>query len=209
MAIILSTKGLEFESIIAYPDLLVEKGSINFISGPSGCGKSTLLRLFNATYTPSCGNIFFNGTNIDNLEAVSLRRKILLAGQAIYLFRGSIEDNFRIYHAYNESAMPPESELKEYMNICCLDLSLNSPCDVMSGGEKQRVFLAVALSLHPEILLLDEPTSALDMTSAYHVIKNIIDCCRQNFTTLIVVSHDKGLQDRYAEAVIELEENRK
>lgn len=208
MSIILSSEKLEFKSMIAYPDLSVERGSVTFISGPSGCGKSTLLRLLNATYTPSRGSIYFNGMDMEDFEAVSLRRKIILAGQNAYLFKGSIEENFRIFHEYNESLMTAGAAMKEYLKRCCLDFDLNASCDVMSGGEKQRVFLAIALSLHPEVLLLDEPTSALDINSADQVMRNIIDWCRQNDTTLILVSHDKGLQDRYAEAVIRLEGSR-
>ena len=199
MSIILSSKELEFQSMIAYPDLSVERGSVTFISGPSGCGKSTLLRLLNATYTPSHGNIYFNGTNFDEFETVL---------QAVYLFKGSIEENFRIFHEYNESSMTTGTGMKEYLKICCLNFDLNASCDVMSGGEKQRVFLAIALSLHTEVLLLDEPTSALDINLADQVMKNIIDWCRENDTTLILVSHDKGLQDRHAEAVIRLEGSR-
>lgn len=209
MVITLSTKDLTFNSIITYPDVSIEKGSVTFISGPSGCGKSTLLRLFNVTYTPSHGSIFFDGINMEELEAVSLRRKIVLAGQLVYLFKGSIDDNFRIFHEYHESILPSESELNEYLKICCLEIPLRASCDVMSGGEKQRIFLAIALSLNPQILLLDEPTSALDRNLADHVIKNIIDWCKHKYVTLVMVSHDRGLQDKYAETIIELEENRK
>lgn len=206
MSALLSTKSLVFNEMISYPDINIERGNILFLSGASGCGKSTLFRLLNATHSPSSGSIFYNGEDIAALDTIALRRKIILAGQAYYLFKGTIEENFRIFHRYNESEMPEKSALEEYLKMCCVDFASDAPCDTMSGGEKQRVFLSAALSMKPEVLLLDEPTSALDAKTANQVMENILAFCKQNRTTLLVISHDKALQDKYAETVIELTE---
>jgi putative ABC transport system ATP-binding protein len=205
MEIIISTKDLEFQSFIKYPDLAIRKGDIVFISGPSGCGKSTLLRLFNATHSPSQGYVYFKEDDISLTDTISLRRNIILAGQNVYLFNGTILDNFQIYHQYSESTLPSEEELLNYLRLCSIPFPLATLCDKMSGGEKQRVFLSIALSLRPKVLMLDEPTSALDEHTANIVMANIIGFCKENHITLLVVSHDKLLQEKYAQTVIRLE----
>jgi putative ABC transport system ATP-binding protein len=205
MEIIISTKDLEFQSFIKYPDLAIQKGDIVFISGPSGCGKSTLLRLFNATHSPSQGYVYFKEDDISLTDTISLRRNIILAGQNVYLFNGTILDNFQIYHQYSESTLPSEEELLNYLRLCSIPFPLATLCDKMSGGEKQRVFLSIALSLRPKVLMLDEPTSALDEHTANIVMANIIGFCKENHITLLVVSHDKLLQEKYAQTVIRLE----
>lgn len=75
----------------------------------------------------------------------------------------------------------------------------------MSGGEKQRLYLAIFLSFRPEVLMLDEPTSALDETTARRVMGNILDYCRKEKITVIAVSHDKALTEKFAENILALE----
>ena len=77
-------------------------------------------------------------------------------------------------------------------------------CNVMSGGERQRVFIAINLSYQPKVLMMDEPTSALDDKNADTLIKNIKSYCKANKISLIIVSHDKTIADRYADNIINL-----
>lgn len=205
MNVILSTKNLSFLNKIQYCDMEVVQGSIVFVCGPSGCGKSSLFRLLNATNPSEEDQIFFHGQDICHLDKVKLRRKILLTGQSPYLFRGSIADNFSIYHEYQDSVPPGAKDMEECLQICCADFQLPATCDTMSGGERQRVFLAVALSLRPEVLLLDEPTSALDSALSFRILEQIIAHCRKNGITLLVISHDGLLREKYAEKTVELE----
>lgn len=202
MSSIISTRGLEFNSMIKYPDIDIAAEETVFISGPSGCGKSTLLKLFNNTYTPSAGRILFKGTDINEYNAVGLRKKILLAGQNPYLFKGSIRDNFREFYECINTAAPPN--IDEYLKMCCVEFSSDELCDSMSGGERQRVFLSIALSMRPSVFMLDEPTSALDAALSGQVIGNIISHCRREQITLIIVSHDGRLKEQYADRVIDL-----
>ena len=69
----------------------------------------------------------------------------------------------------------------------------------MSGGERQRVYIGIFLSFNPKVLMLDEPTSALDDENSEIVIKNVLDYCKDQGITVIVVSHDKQLTDKFAE----------
>lgn len=203
---IISTRDLVFMDKISYPDIDIKDGSVTFVHGPSGAGKSTLLKIFNGTVTPKTGEVFFMGENIGTMDKILLRRNIILAEQVPYLFQDTILGNFVEFHKYHESKCPDKEEIKKYLDICFGDFDLSADCNKLSGGERQRVFLAIALSLKAKVLLLDEPTSALNTDLAFKVVGKIIDYCKSSGITLVVVSHDESLKDRFGESVVEVGE---
>lgn len=203
MPIILSAENVVFQGRIHYPSIEIEQGKATFLQGPSGCGKSTLLHLFNATLPLTQGKIEYKQQDISQLDKIQLRREILLASQQLYLFPGTILENFQQYHQYRDSTLPPTADLEHYLNLCCVPFSLDHAIDKLSGGEKQRVFLAIALSLQPTILMLDEPTSALDEKTANQIMQNLKRACLPQ-STLIVISHDQALTQHYADQIIYL-----
>lgn len=198
-------EGLCAFSTIKYPPFSIPEAKTVFLNGPSGCGKSTLLKLLNGIISPTTGQIFLNNQNIATLDPITLRRRVILAEQAVYLFRGTIADNFQRFHQYRETTPPDDKTCQKLMDICCLPFKLDESCNEMSGGERQRVFLALSLSMDPEVLLLDEPTSAMDNSLADKVMKNLIQYCRSCQITLIIVSHDLELSKAYADKIISLE----
>ncbi|MCL2036988.1 MAG: energy-coupling factor ABC transporter ATP-binding protein [Oscillospiraceae bacterium] len=197
-------ENVDFKNIITYPRIEIQQNALTFICGESGSGKSTLLKLLNGVISPSDGIITYSGKNLDEYTPVMLRREVLLCGQSAFLFEGSIWDNFNKYRDYRE--LPPLSpeEARKYLKICAADFSLESPCDTMSGGERQRVFIAICLSFCPKVLLLDEPTSALDDTTANTLMSNVKEFCKRENITLIVISHSKTLAATYADYIITL-----
>ncbi|MCL2077962.1 MAG: ABC transporter ATP-binding protein [Oscillospiraceae bacterium] len=199
-----SLKDVNFKDIIRYPALKIPADGVTFICGESGCGKSTLLKLLNGVVSAECGEILYSGKSIEDYEPTALRRDVLLCGQSAYLFGGNIGENFAEYYKYRE--LPPISseEINTYLKICAAEFSLDAPCSVMSGGESQRVFISICLSLRPKVLLLDEPTSALDETTANIMMTNIKAFCREEKITLIVVSHNKALTEAFADYTIQL-----
>lgn len=201
----LETRELSAFSAISYLDMSISPGETVFLSGPSGCGKSTLLRLFNGMLTPSSGQILLDGEEISSIPPISLRRRVTLAGQSVYLRQGSILENYSFFYQFRQAPSPALHEIKQYLELCAVPFSLDASCDTMSGGERQRVFLSVALSMKPEVLLLDEPTSALDRAVSDTVFGNVKQHCRNLGMTLIVVSHDPGLRDAFADRIIHLE----
>lgn len=201
----ISTRGLCFRDMLCYPDIDITRGSVTFLAGESGSGKTTLLRLLNATLTPSSGSVLFDGQDICEMDKIALRRRLILAGQMPYLFRGSVADNFLAYHEIHETPAPTVQEMREYLEVCGIGVDEGASCDVMSGGERQRVFLAIALSMLPEALLLDEPTSAMNHELSHRVLENIINFATEKKITLLIVSHDVSLRERFAQCVVELE----
>ncbi|MCL2847164.1 MAG: ABC transporter ATP-binding protein [Firmicutes bacterium] len=202
-------KKVNFIDLISYPDLTIEKRKASFIIGESGTGKSTLLKLLNGTVSATSGEIFYNGENIENLDPVELRREVLLAGQNAYLFDRTIEENFDTFYKYRD-LLPLENEKKtQYLKTLCVPFELDAQCSILSGGEKQRVFIAICLSFNPKVLLLDEPTSALDDATAHNVIKSVKEYCKKNDITLIIVSHSKEIIETHADVIIKLTANKK
>ncbi|MDO5689469.1 MAG: ABC transporter ATP-binding protein [Tissierellia bacterium] len=186
---ILETKGLEFLNRISYPDLCVERGESLLITGLSGSGKSSLLRMINATIAPSSGCIYFHGEDVQESDTIRLRRRILLAGQTPYLFAGTIDENFKEYFHRIERMPPSQERMRECMAICQAPFEGSADTSNFSGGEKQRVFLSILLSMEPEVLLLDEPTSALDDETSRKLLSNLFQYGQANEMTILIVSH--------------------
>lgn len=201
-SLILETKDLSFNGIINYKDIQIIKGKVNFIVGKSGSGKSTLLRLFNGTLSPSYGKIIYSGNDIDEMDMIDLRQEILLISQSVYLFDKSIKENFEQFYDYRDIMPPSEEEMKYFLDLCNVPFSLDKNCTIMSGGERQRIYIAIFLSFKPKILMLDEPTSALDKQTSNVVMENIISYCKENEITVIIVSHDGNITGKFADNVI-------
>ena len=198
MSNIFTTSNLSINGI-HYRDLQFIEYKITFLTGPSGAGKSTLLKLFNGMLSPSSGEVYYLNSNIAKLDTISLRREVSLVSQELFLFDLSIEYNFREFYSYRGLPSPTSETIEKFLKLCCLDFPLNYNCSKMSGGEKQRVYISIFLSLMPKVLLLDEPTSALDSQNSHNIFENIFCFCKENKISVIVVSHDKVLADRFSE----------
>ncbi|EXF27261.1 glutamine ABC transporter ATP-binding protein [Finegoldia magna ALB8] len=198
---------LRFENvkfIKEYDDFTINKNEIVFVVGKSGSGKSTLLKLINNTLQMKSGSIFYKDTNILNIKPVELRRNIMMTSQENFLFDKTIKENFHEFYKLRDLENLTDDEIVKFLKIADFDVDVNLDVEKLSGGEKQRVFLAIALSMRPAVLLLDEPTSALDSNTAFNMMKNIVDYCKHNDITLVVVSHARNLVDEFADKTIDL-----
>lgn len=205
---IISASQVVFQSMIRYPNIKIAKGKTTFIHGPSGCGKSTLLKLINGTTSPDSGEIFYKGNNIENIDTIDLRREILLVAQSVFLFTGTIEENFKKYYEYRDRDLPTKETMEKFLKICSAEFPLETRCETMSGGERQRVYIAIFLSFMPDVLMLDEPTSALDNTSSDIMMSNIKNFTNDNEMTTVVVSHYLPLAEKYGDNIIALERSK-
>ena len=198
---------LRFENvkfIKEYDDFTINKNEIVFVVGKSGSGKSTLLKLINNTLQMKSGRIFYKDTNILNIKPVELRRNIMMTSQENFLFDMTIKENFHEFYKLRDLERLTDDEIMKFLKIADFDVDVNLDVEKLSGGEKQRVFLAIALSMRPAVLLLDEPTNALDSNTAFDMMKNIVDYCKHNDITLVVVSHARNLVDEFADKTIDL-----
>lgn len=185
-------------------DLTVEERGITAIMGPNGAGKSVLLRLMHGLIAPTSGEILWAGKRMDR----ELARRQAMVFQKPVLLRRSAAGN--IWHALGlrgidrgERAIRVDGALK----LAGLERLASMPARVLSGGEQQRLCLARALSLEPDILFLDEPTASLDPASTLAIEGLLIDAQHRGIK-VIVVTHDVGQARRLAQDVVFLHHGR-
>lgn len=194
-----------YKDILTYPDIAINQGNTTFLAGPSGVGKSTLLKLLNGVFAPTTGCVTYNGVDITTIDSIELRRRVLLVGQSPVLFEEeSIKTNFATFFNYRELTPPNDAEINEYLTICSIEMPLDKEVYHLSGGEKQRVFIAIHLALGFDVLMLDEPTSALDYKNSHALLSNIKSLCASKGKSLIIISHDQEMVTTYADDVVNL-----
>jgi putative ABC transport system ATP-binding protein len=174
------------------------------VVGPSGAGKSTLLRLLNRLAEPDSGEVRFRGDPVASLDVLELRREAVLVPQLPAPLPGTVADNVR----YGPQLCGREAEVEECLARAGLDPSYaEREASELSVGEQQRVMLARALALEPEVLLLDEPTSALDETARQGVERTLAELARSG-VAMVLVTHDRGQAERITSRVLELRDGR-
>jgi putative ABC transport system ATP-binding protein len=167
------------------------------ILGPSGCGKSTVLRLLTRLADPDEGSVRFHGEDVRGLDPLDLRRRAVLVPQLPAPLPGTVEDNVRFGPGLAGRQVDPIPPLQQ----AGLDGSYaEREASRLSVGEQQRVMLARALALDPEVLLLDEPTAALDEEAKAGVERTLgaLPCAT------VLVTHDRSQAERLANSVVEL-----
>jgi putative ABC transport system ATP-binding protein len=172
--------------------------------GPSGSGKSSLLRLLNRLADPDSGTIEFEGADVRALDVLDLRRRAVLVPQLPAPLPGTVAGNVR----YGPSLCDRDADVESCLTRAGLDATYaERDAADLSVGEQQRVMLARALALDPEVLLLDEPTSALDEAARDGVERTLADLARGG-VAMVLVTHDRAQAERIASEVIELREGR-
>lgn len=191
--------------------LNVSPGMITAIVGPSGCGKTTLIRLTNRLEDPDSGIILLDGRDVGDLAPLSLRRRVALVSQIPFMFEGSVLDNLNTPLLLQRRALldAQSAQVAELLDICRISADLLSQdARKLSPGQQQRVSLARALVMEPEVLLLDEPTSALDRPTADRLTATLRSVAQRRGLTLLMVTHDLRLAQRCAERMAYLNEGR-
>lgn len=199
---ILTVEDVNFKNIIHYKNIRITCEKATFITGKSGVGKSTLFKLLNRTNPLTNGLITYNGKNLNDYDSSLLRQEILLVDQAPFLFDMSIKGNFETFYHYRELDMPGDHKIMDILKLLDLSFPLAKASRELSGGEKQRLFTAINLSLTPRVILLDEPTASLDYKTSQLVMGNIIEYCKKHTITPIIICHDLSLADKFADDTI-------
>lgn len=165
----------------------VERGEILSIIGPNGSGKTTLLRILAMLDRPSSGEVFYMGKKVH--DAAQLRRKVTMVFQKPVLFDGSVLDNVMYgLNLRDYSGEESAKRVKRSLKTVRLNGFGRRMARKLSGGEQQRVVLARAIALEPELLILDEPTSNLDPTNAT-IFENTIKHLKGR-TTIVLATHN-------------------
>lgn len=197
-------QNLKYKSILNITELKIEKHKITSIVGKSGSGKTTLLKMLNKMLTLDSGEIFYGGKNIKDIDAIQLRRQVVMLGQTPAIFPGTIRDNLLIGRKFANKEPLPDEQLINMMGKIELDKSLDQDGQELSGGEQQRIALARVILTDPEVFLLDEPSSALDDVTERLIITSLVNYTKENNKTLIMVTHSTEIGKEFSDIVFEI-----
>lgn len=180
----------------------VAAGRCTAVVGPSGAGKSTLLRLLDRLEEPSSGTVRFHGEPLASYDVRALRRRVGLVQQAPVLLGDTVLEDLRTGEPVDEREA---ASLLERAGLP--GLALDRATAGLSGGEAQRLCLARALAVRPEVLLLDEPTSALDAAAAA-AVERVVKALVSKGLTAVLVTHDLAQAARLADDLLVLDRGR-
>ncbi len=197
----------KFGDLLVFEDVnfKIEKGERVVIIGPSGAGKSTFIRCLNFIEFPTSGDVYFDGKKIgENSNLPAIRQRIGMVFQHFNLFP-------HLTALQNVTIAPikvkrmSEKEANEiamyYLSKVGLADRINHYPSQLSGGEKQRIAIARALAMKPDLMLFDEPTSALDVEMVKEVLDTIEKLAFEGMT-MIVVTHEISFAKEVADRLI-------
>ncbi len=194
-------------------DLSIEPGSAVGIVGESGSGKSTLVRVLCGLLIHQEGEVIFDGRSLDDWLS-NKPRELRKRNQIVFQSpRRSLDPRMSIRRSLSqpvraiERRVPTDTELIGWLErVGLTDEVLPRFPHQLSGGQLQRVGVARALSVEPDVLYADEPTSALDVSVQAQVLNLLMDLRVQLGLALVMVSHDLAVISRVAEQVIVMKE---
>jgi NitT/TauT family transport system ATP-binding protein len=171
-------------------NLGVRANEVVALLGPSGCGKSTILRILAGLIKPSAGEVLYHGGPL-----VGLNPGVALVFQSFALYPWlTVADNIRVVL---RAAQLPPAQVEERTTQAIAMIGLTGFEDVypreLSGGMKQRVGMARALAVDPELLFMDEPFSHVDALTSESLRSEVIDlwiCRKHRLSSILLVSHD-------------------
>ena len=201
MTALLEIRDLQVElggkTVVEVETLSLQAGEVLAIVGPNGSGKSSLLLAIARLLKPKKGSIHFNGFQVSSGDDIHYRRQMGLVLQEPLLLDASVSANvasgLRFRHI---SAAIIKTRVETWLQRLGIShLAAKNACS-LSGGEAQRVSLARAFALQPQLLLLDEPFSALDAPTRLGLIEDLHAILAETHTSTLLITHDLNEADR-------------
>lgn len=196
------------KSFITKLNVEIEKGKITTILGPNGSGKSTLLSIFAGLNKPTSGDVSIKGNSIKSLKQKDLAKEIATVHQ-----QNTVPSDItvkelvaygRIPHKkYFQGNTESDDKIIEWaIKRTGLEKLKDKAVMGMSGGERQRAFIAMALAQKSEILFLDEPTTYLDIYHQVEILELVKELNKESKLTVVMVLHDINQAIKYSDNVI-------
>ena len=179
-------------------DLTIGEGRLYTLTGANGAGKSTLLNILAFLSPPTRGEIFYFGKRVDwnHGSMEEYRRKVTLLHQSPYLLGGTVYDNVAFgLKARGIRGEEQRRRVDKALDTAGLPGFRDRKARELSGGEAQRVAMARALALEPEVLLLDEPLANIDRETAGS-LETVIASLPARGTTVVLITHDPDQPER-------------
>ena len=204
--------GYPGKPVLADVDLAIPAGKLTIIVGPNGCGKSTLLKTLCGLLPMQKGEIRVSGKNITEYTPKMLARQIAYLAQSRPVPEITVEH--MVLHGrfpylgyprrYRPQDLAAARRAMEQMGL--LELA-ETPLSVLSGGTRQKVYIAMALAQDTPIVLLDEPTTYLDISHQLQMMAHARELCRAG-KTVVMVLHDISMALQTADQLVVMEHGR-
>jgi len=181
-------------------NLSFDAGPRTVIIGPNGAGKSLFLRLCHGLIKPTEGRVVWGAPKASMRQAMVFQRPVML--------RRSVTANIDYALALHKTPVAQRADIiADVLNKTGLSRLADADARLLSGGEQQRLALARAWALQPEVLFLDEPTASLDPSATYQ-IEELVTAIHAQGTKIIMTSHDLGQAQRMGDEVLFLHRGR-
>lgn len=178
-------------TVLEVDHLALEKGQVLAVIGPNGAGKSTLLLTLSRLLPYEHGQIRFCGQPLTDMQPLAYRRRLSLVLQDPLLLDGSVFDNVATGLRFRHIPRPEINQrVDEWLERLGVNHLRQRPSRQLSGGEAQRVSLARAFALQPDLLLLDEPFSALDAPTRARLLEDFQVLLADTTITTVFITHD-------------------
>jgi ABC-type proline/glycine betaine transport system ATPase subunit len=179
------------QTALEIPGLSIQRGETLTVVGPNGAGKSTLLLALARLLKPAQGEILYEGKSLVKMNELEYRRRISFVFQAPLLMDMTVEQNVALGLKFRGTSKE-ESGMRvgKWMEQLGIESLSKRRAGQLSGGEAQRVSLARAFVLEPELLLLDEPFAALDPPTHAKLLEDLADILKQDHKTTVFVTHN-------------------
>lgn len=200
----------EEKEVLNNLNFVIEKGKTTALVGPSGGGKTTICHLIPRFYIQDSGNIYFDENDSSCFQLSSLRKKIGIVSQDVFLFSGTIKENIAYGNLNATDEEIIEASKKANIHEYIVSLEHGYDADIgergvrLSGGQKQRISIARAFLKNPDILILDEATSALDTVTEL-LIQEAIERLSKGRTVLVVAHRLSTIKN--ADKIIVISQN--
>lgn len=187
-------------------------GQILALVGPNGSGKSTIIKTMATVFSPTSGDIILSGNHIRDIDPVDLATMVGYVPQYYsYTLYSSVFETVLLGRLpYIKWSVSDEELSNVQRSLDALEIGhlADKYMDQLSGGERQKVFIARALAQNPGLFLFDEPTSALDIRYQIEVMETMRELTWEQGSSMIVAVHDLNLAYRYADMVLVLDGGR-
>jgi iron complex transport system ATP-binding protein len=214
----LSLKQVSFSysdsTVLHHIDLVVEEGEMVALLGPNGSGKTTLIKLMSGVIKPSEGEIHLNGSRLGRMKRREVAQQVAVVPQqfnmpfAFTLREVVLLGRTPFLKVFSDERKRDHRVVEQAIALIGIEGLKERFFNELSGGERQKAILAMALAQEPKLLLLDEPTAHLDINHQVEILDIVKSLNREQGLTIIGAMHDLNLAALYFDRVILLKEGR-
>ena len=189
-------------------ELSITDGEMVGLIGPNGCGKTTLLKLASGVLSPVRGEISLGGVSLKKLSRKKVAQHVAVVPQYFNIpFAFTVDEVVLLGRTPFVSAISGETRRDHEMSAIALGLAgiahlKNRYFNDLSGGERQKVILAMALAQEPKLLLLDEPTTHLDISHQVEILELVKRLNREQGVTVVAAMHDLNLASLFFDRLV-------